>query len=109
MIEEPQKELAEGPRASGESSGNGSGSFRDYCFVRSNRRAFLGQIGVSTAAAAVGVGFPALLSPEKTQAEEIGPVGDQRRRGEALLVRLRTALAERRVPLPQHATNGDEE
>ena len=25
------------------------------------------------------------------------------------MVRLRTAVAERRVPLPQHATNGDEE
>jgi hypothetical protein len=73
------------------------------------RRSFLGRVGVSAVAAATGVGFPALLSPEKARAEEIGPIADQRRREEALRVRLRTALAERRVPLPQHPTNGDEE
>src|SRR5439155_5662201 len=108
MIEEPQKELAEGPRASGESSRNGSGSL-SATTASFGRRAFLGQIGFSTVAAATSVGLPASLSPEDAQAEEIGPVGDQRRRNEALRARLRTALAERRAPLPQHPTNGDEE
>jgi hypothetical protein len=31
------------------------------------------------------------------------------RRDEAVMVRLRTALAERRLPLPQHPTKGDDE
>src|SRR6516165_4538063 len=98
MIEEPKKELTEGPRASTDSGENNSGSF-SASTASFGRRAFLGRVGVSTVAAATGVGVPALLSPEKAQAEEIGPVGDQHRRAEAFLVRLRTALAERKVPL----------
>src|SRR5207249_1039590 len=72
-----------------------------------DRRAFLGRVGLPTVAAA-GVGFSGLLSTETAQAEGIGPGTDERRRDEALLVRLRTALAERSVHLPQHPTNGDE-
>jgi membrane-associated phospholipid phosphatase len=73
------------------------------------RRVFLGRIGLSTVAAARGVGLPALLSPEDAQAEEIRSVDDHRRPEKAFLLRFRTALAERSVPLPQHPTNGDEE
>jgi hypothetical protein len=74
-----------------------------------SRRAFLGSAVGTTGLAAGAVGLSTALKPPSAEAEETWPASDQRRREEAFLVRLQTAIAERRVPLPQHPTNGDEQ
>ena len=75
-----------------------------------DRRGFLGRVGITaTLTAAASAGLLSLLAPRILEAEEIGPVNDQQRRAQALRVRLRTAIAQHRIPLPQHPTNGDEE
>jgi hypothetical protein len=74
-----------------------------------SRRAFLGSAVGTTALAAGTAGLPTLLEPQTAKADDIGPLCDERRRSEAFQVRLRTAIAERRVPLPLHPTNGDEQ
>ena len=75
-----------------------------------DRRRFLGRVGITTTlTAAAGAALPSLLTPRILEAEEIGPVNDQRRRAQAFRVRVQAATAEFTIPLPQHPTNGDEE
>jgi PAP2 superfamily len=73
------------------------------------RRAFLSSAVRTTGLAAGAVGLSTALKPQSAEAEDTWRDSDERRREQAFLVRLRTASAERRVPLPLHPTNGDEE
>lgn len=78
-----------------------------------SRRRFLGNLGGITAATITGsvFGLPSLIGTESTEVEaaEIGPLNRRQRRKEAFRIRKRAALFERRLPLPDHPCNGDEE
>ncbi len=83
-----------------------------------SRRKFLGRVSVSAAAVATAVGVPSSLANQRiesgsaaqsealTQASEED--GDQPRKERAFRLRLRTAIAERNVPVPPQVDNGDE-
>jgi hypothetical protein len=80
-----------------------------------SRRSFLGRAGTSTAVAAAGVGFPALLLTENVEARGVARITDQdddeddsSRRGRSFRIRLNAATAERKVPIPHQINNGDE-
>ena len=79
-----------------------------------SRRRFLGNVrGVAMAAATVGaIGLEPLLGTKQSAAraaEADGRLGGSERAEEAEEIRIAAAKAERRVPTPPHATNGDEE
>ena len=65
----------------------------------SDRRRFLGNLGGLTAAALAG---------GVLEASEIGPFQEHQRRNEAFDIRLKAALAQKNLPLPEHPNNGDE-
>jgi len=83
-----------------------------------SRRKFLGRMSVSAAAVATAVGVPPSLANQRldagsaeqrdalTHASEED--GDQPRRERAFRIRLKTAIAERDVPVPPQVDNGDE-
>jgi hypothetical protein len=86
-----------------------------------SRRSFLGRAGASTAvAAAAGIGLPSLLLSVNAEARAVANIADQdevfrgddgddsSRRARAFRIRLRTAIAERNVPVPPQVDNGDE-
>ena len=80
-----------------------------------SRRSFLGRASTSTAVAAASVGFPALLLTENAEARGLGGAADQdddeddsSRRGRSFQIRLKAAIAERKVPVPRQINNGDE-
>jgi hypothetical protein len=86
-----------------------------------SRRSFLGRAGASTAvAAAAGVGLPSLLLTGNAEARGVANIadqnevskddedGDQPRRERAFRIRLKTAIAERDLPVPPQIDNGDE-
>jgi hypothetical protein len=84
-----------------------------------SRRKFLGRASVSAAAVATAAGIPSLLANQRiesgsaaqrealTHASEED--GDQSRREQAFRLRLKTAIAERDVPVPPQVDNGDEQ
>jgi hypothetical protein len=79
-----------------------------------SRRRFLGNVrGVAMAAATVGaIGLEPLLGSKysvASAADDDDRSGGPERAEEAAKIRIETAKAERRVPSPPHATNGDEE
>jgi hypothetical protein len=83
-----------------------------------SRRKFLGRVSVSAAAMATAVGVPSSLanraiasgsaarSDALTRASEEDD--DASRRERAFQIRLKTAIAERNVPVPPQVDNGDE-
>ncbi len=83
-----------------------------------SRRKFLGRVSVSAAAMATAVGVPSSLAKHRiesgsaprsealTQASDED--GDQSRKERAFRIRLKTAIAERNVPVPPQVDNGDE-
>src|ERR1700675_2698492 len=80
-----------------------------------SRRAFLGRASPSTAVAAASVGFPALLLTENAEARAVPRIadvgdeeGDSSRRERSFQIRLKAAIAERKVPVPPQINNGDE-
>jgi hypothetical protein len=85
-----------------------------------SRRSFLGRAGASTAVAAAGVGLPSLLLSVNAGARGVANIGDHdevsrdndnddsSRRARAFRIRLKTAIAERDVPVPPQVDNGDE-
>lgn len=83
-----------------------------------SRRKFLGRMSVSAAAAATAVGLRSSLANqmlESGSAEQREALthaseedGDQPRRERAFRIRLKTAIAERDVPVPPQVDNGDE-
>jgi len=83
-----------------------------------SRRKFLERVSVSAAAMATAVGVPSSLanqriesgSPEQREAlrEASEEEGDQSRKERAFRIRLKTAIAERNVPVPPQVDNGDE-
>src|ERR1700726_230212 len=81
-----------------------------------SRRSFLGRASTSTAVAAASVGFPALLLTENGAARGVARIPDQgdneddsSRRERSFQIRLKAAIAERKVPVPPQINNGDEE
>jgi hypothetical protein len=81
-----------------------------------SRRSFLGRASTSTAVAAASVGFPALLLTENAAARGVARItdqdegeGDSSRRERSFQIRLKAAIAERKVPAPPQINNGDEE
>jgi hypothetical protein len=79
-----------------------------------SRRKFLGNVrGVAMAAATVGaIGLEPLLGSKlsvASAADEDDRSGGSERAEKAMEIRMEAAKAERRVPSPPHATNGDEE
>jgi hypothetical protein len=78
-----------------------------------SRRSFLGRASTSTAVAAASVGFPALLLSDDAAAhgvtDEGDDEGDSSRRERSFQIRLKAAIAERKVPVPAQINNGDEE
>jgi hypothetical protein len=83
-----------------------------------SRRKFLGRVSISAAAVATGVGVPSSLANQRiesgsaAQREALAPAseedGDQPRREVAFRIRVKTAIAERDVPVPPQLDNGDE-
>jgi hypothetical protein len=79
-----------------------------------SRRSFLGRAGTSTAVAVASVGFPALLLSENVEARGVARIADQdddeddSRRGRSFRIRLKAAIAERKIPVPPQIDNGDE-
>lgn len=83
-----------------------------------SRRKFLGRMSVSAAAVATAVGVPSSLANQRLEsgsAEQREALrhaseedGDQPRRERAFRIRLKTAIAERDVPVPPQVDNGDE-
>lgn len=83
-----------------------------------SRRKFLGRASVSAAAVATATGIPSLLGNQRiesgsaAQREALTHVseedGDQSRREQAFRLRVKTAIAERNVPVPPQVDNGDE-
>jgi hypothetical protein len=69
-----------------------------------SRRKFLGSMSVSAAAVATSVGVRSSLAKTHTSKED----GDQPRREQAFRIRLKTAIAERDLPVPPQVDNGDE-
>src|SRR5580704_2906826 len=79
-----------------------------------SRRKFLGNVrGVALAAATAGaIGFEPLLGSKRSLAQADNDRGESKgdeRAEEDADIRIDAAKAERRVPIPPHATNGDEE
>ena len=76
-----------------------------------SRRRFLGNVrGVAMAAATVGaISLEPLLGAAAGAAEANGRGRGSERAEEAAEIRIEAAKAERRVPIPPHTTNGDEE
>ncbi len=56
----------------------------------------------------VAAGLVASRSWSRVSAAEIGPVGSQRRRAQALQVRMEAAHGQHKMPLPDHPSNGDD-
>jgi hypothetical protein len=79
---------------------------RDGRVARSlSRRLFLGGVGASGAAAAVGgVEISSLLVPTQARADD----DDSSRRARSYRIRVAAAEAEREVPVPRQMSNGDE-
>jgi hypothetical protein len=78
----------------------------------SNRRQFLAKV-VGTTSAAILTDATALepltgLSGSTAQAQDIGPTRGVARAEQAFLIRVNTALREKRVPITRHPSNGDE-
>lgn len=75
-----------------------------------SRRAFLGGLSGLTLAAGT-MGLPPLADSGSTlvQAEGLDLLDPLQRRHRAFSVRLKAALAQRSMPLPDHSTNGDED
>jgi hypothetical protein len=83
-----------------------------------SRRRFLGRASVSAAAVATAAGIPSLLANQRiesgsaAQREALTHAfeedGDQSRKEQAFRLRLKTAIAERDVPVPPQVDNGDE-
>ena len=78
-----------------------------------SRRSFLGRASTSTAVAAAGVSFPVLLLSDNVAARGVpdeGDVhGDSSRRERSFQIRVKAAIAERKVPVPPQINNRDEE
>jgi len=75
-----------------------------------SRRGFLGGLGAAATAAGLGtLGGATMLPAGAAAAAEIGPVGGQQRRQQAFEQRHFAALRQKRVPLPGHPTNGDDD
>src|SRR5229473_5431346 len=83
-----------------------------------SRRKFLGRVSVSAAAMATAVGVPSSLANHRIKsgsaarsealAQASDEDGDQSRKERAFRIRLKTAIAERNVPVPPQVDNGDE-
>jgi hypothetical protein len=80
-----------------------------------SRRSFLGRAGTSTAvAAAASVGLPSLLLSKNAEAHRVVGVDEQddddetSRRARSFQIRLKAAIAERKIPVPPQINNGDE-
>jgi hypothetical protein len=83
-----------------------------------SRRKFLGRVSVSAAAMATAVGVPSSLANHRIESgnaarneartQDSDEDGDQPRRERAFQIRLKTAIAERDVPVPPQVDNGDE-
>ncbi len=76
------------------------------------RREFIGNIGAMTTAAftasVIGLSsIPDAIIPE-AKAAEIGPLNPHQRRKEAFRVRREAAVFQKKIPLPEHPSNGDE-
>src|SRR6202795_2618449 len=78
-------------------------------------RAFLGRASFATAVDDASVGFPALLLTENAEARAVPRIadvgdeeGDSSRRERSFQIRLKAAIAERKVPVPPQINNGDE-
>ena len=79
-----------------------------------SRRAFLGQLGSVAAAslAATGVGFESVVKADDRRGHESesgGEAGAEERASESYHFRVETAEAEHDIPIPFHASNGDEQ
>ena len=78
-----------------------------------SRRSFLGRASTSTAVAAAGVSFPVLLLSDNVAArgatDEGDDEGDSSRRERSFQIRVKAAIAERKVPVPPQINNRDEE
>ena len=73
-----------------------------------SRRGFLGSIGATAAAMAVGtVGIEALAG-SPAEAFEVGPLGEDARREAMFAFRRSAATFHRRLDWPAHPCNGDE-
>jgi hypothetical protein len=76
-----------------------------------SRREFLERAGLTSAAVAAGLQAPSALATEADGSEERNahPGSDgEIRRERAFRIRVKAAIEERAVPIPRHATNGDE-
>jgi hypothetical protein len=83
-----------------------------------SRRKFLERVSVSAAAMATAVGVPSSLANQRIESvsaaqrealrEASEEEGDQSRKERAFRIRLKTAIAERNVPVPPQVDNGDE-
>src|ERR1700733_3696710 len=78
-----------------------------------SRRSFLGRASTSTAVAAAGVSFPVLLLSDNVAARGVPDEGDAEggssRRERSFQIRVKAAIAERKVPVPPQINNRDEE
>src|ERR1700686_1149270 len=83
-----------------------------------SRRKFLGHVSVSAAAVATAVGVPSSLANQRIQSgkeaqrEALEQASEENsdlsRKERAFRIRLKTAIAERSVPVPPQVDNGDE-
>jgi hypothetical protein len=74
-----------------------------------DRRAFLGTAGVAAAAAATAFGAEPLVAAARAAGPPAAPAADTPRRSHAAGIRHAAELLMRRVPIPDHPTNGDED
>jgi hypothetical protein len=96
----------------------GSGTEGQAASCSPSRRKFLASVSVSAAAAATAASVPSLFAKQGIESSSPATDGaltlaseedrDQSRRERAFRIRLRAAIAERRVPVPQQDNNGDE-
>ncbi len=70
-----------------------------------------GISGIAAAGVAAAGALPALgaMQGAEPQAAEIGAPGGQLRRNESFRIRHQAAIDEKKIPVPDHPTNGDEE
>src|ERR1700739_3873062 len=75
-----------------------------------DRRRFLGGMTAAAIAASV-MGLEPLAGGKgnELEAAEIGSLGAEQRRNEAYDIRLKAALFQKNLPLPDHPDNGDEQ
>ncbi len=76
-----------------------------------SRREFLERAGLASAGVAAGLQAPSALAGEADESEERTDLSESDghiRRERAFRLRVKAAIEERAVPIPRHATNGDE-